>query len=94
MRDHNHLTLFQKQGWVYLSKSLIVRCLTAAATAGSSARVAVVPAELLFEDGPVAVRGQILTEDARGRQRRQLAVLRARAKVTLPGWRRQKRRGR
>ena len=94
MRDHNHLTHFQKQGWVYLSKSLIVRCLTATATARSSARVAVVSTELLFEDGPVAVRGQILTEDARGRQRRQLAVLRARAKVALPGWRRQKRRGR
>ena len=81
-------------GFICQNRSSFARCLTATATARSSARVAVVPAELLFEDGPVAVRGQILTEDARGRQRRQLAVLRARAKVALPGWRRQKRRGR
>ena len=59
--------------------------LTAAPAAGSSSRrVAVVSPVLPLEDGPVAVRSQILTEDARGRQRRQLAVFRARAKIAVP----------
>ena len=58
---------------------------TTAPATGSSPWVTIVPTVLLLEEGPVAVRSQILTEDAWSRQCRQLAVFGARAKITVPG---------